>query len=47
MFAGFGGGVVVVVDCDDVVWFFIVQQILDGEGDLSECVGVGVALFGV
>lgn len=30
MFAGFGGGVVVVVDCDDVVWFFIVQQILDG-----------------
>lgn len=29
MVAGFGGGVgVVVVDCDDAVWFFIVQQIL-------------------
>lgn len=37
MVAGFGGGVgvvVVVVDCDDAVWFFIVQQILMEDGSL-------------
>lgn len=38
MVAGFGVGVgvvvVVVVDCDDVVWFFIVQQILMEDGSL-------------
>lgn len=33
MVAGFGGGVGV-VDCDDVVWFFIVQQILMEDGSL-------------
>lgn len=36
MVAGFGGGVgvVVVVDCDEAVWFFIVQQILMEDGSL-------------